>query len=191
MDNSLIKGKIVSMAKQEVIKSTVLTKALGVVIFIIFTALGAYIYLPLPFTPVPITLQSFFVILSGAILGPGAGFLSQLGYLSLGVVGLPVFSAGRAGILHLFGPTGGYLWGFLFSAWLVGKLVYRKRRNCFFLFSSFVIGIFTIYLFGIIQLSLFLKGDFFRAFSLGALPFIFPDLLKILLATWGYSSLKK
>jgi len=166
--------------KQEIVKSQILTKLVGIIIFILLTILGAYIYIPLPFTPVPITLQTFFVILSGAILGPHEGFLSQLGYLSLGALGLPVFSGCRGGIIHLIGPTGGYLWGFLLSSWIVGKLTHKKKRNKFLLFIFFGCGILLIYLFGLLQLNLFIKKDLFTLFQLGILPFLLPDLIKIL-----------
>lgn len=187
MNSTLIKRKIFYWAKLEIVNSPALSKIIGIVIFIILTAIGAYIYLPLPFTPVPITLQTFFVILSGACLGAWGGFSSQLGYLFLGIVGMPVFSGGRGGIIHLLGPTGGYLWGFLFSSWLVGKLLfYRKKQRVFFLFISFSLGILTIYLFGLIQLKFFIKKDFLTLLNYGVFPFLIPDLIKILLLTQGY-----
>ncbi|MCM8766323.1 MAG: biotin transporter BioY [Candidatus Omnitrophica bacterium] len=184
-------GRRIYRTKGEIIKSFFFTKIGGICLFIILTALGAYIYIPLPFTPVPLTLQSFFVLLSGAVLGPWLGLLSQLGYLGLGMLGIPVFSGGRAGLLHLLGPSGGYLWGFLFASWGAGKLVYKKRRNTFFLFASFLLGTFIIYLFGLSQLRLFIKQNLLSLFSKGVLPFILPDFLKILLATYAYRYLQK
>ena len=86
--------------------------AMGVVAFALAPAAGAYIAIPLPFTPVPITLQPLFVILAGALLGPWAGATSMAMYLTLGAIGAPVFSGGHAGLPWLMGPTGGYLAGF-------------------------------------------------------------------------------
>ncbi|MCM8784490.1 MAG: biotin transporter BioY [Candidatus Omnitrophica bacterium] len=186
MSVSLVKEKVLYWAKLEVVKSQLLSKIIGIGVFIILTTLGAYIYLPLPFTPVPITLQTLFVLLSGAMLGPLEGFFSQLVYLVLGSLGFPVFSGARGGMLHLLGPTGGYLWGFLFSAWLVGKLIYGKKLNRFLLFFYFSLGIFVIYFFGLIQLKFFINKDLPTLISYGVLPFLLPDLLKVLVATWGY-----
>ncbi|MGE4357303.1 MAG: biotin transporter BioY [Candidatus Omnitrophota bacterium] len=186
-----IKKGVFSWTDIEVIKSSFLTKIIGIIVFMIFTALGAYVYIPLPFTPVPITLQTFFVLLSGAVLGAGGGFLSQLGYLMLGSLGLPLFYGGRGGILHLLGPTGGYLWGFLISAWFTGRLIYGKKINIFTLVIYFFIGICIIYLAGIIQLALFLKENLLTLVYSGLLPFLFPDLLKILLASWIYSEWRR
>ena len=80
-------------------------RAFLVTSFIILTALGAYVRIPLPFTPVPITLQTFFVILCGAILGKKLGSLTQTSYVILGTLGLPIFQGYGAGFLHLAGPT--------------------------------------------------------------------------------------
>jgi biotin transport system substrate-specific component len=85
------------------------------------TAMGAYIMIPLP--PVPITLQTLFVVLAGALLGGRLGALSQVVYLLLGIIGLPVFHGGKGGLGILLGPTGGYLVGFIAAAYVVGKLI--------------------------------------------------------------------
>jgi biotin transport system substrate-specific component len=89
------------------------------------TAIGAYIMIPLP--PVPITFQTLFLNLAGALLGGYLGALSQVVYILLGVIGLPVFAGGKAGLGVLLGPTGGYLFGFVLAALVVGK-GYRRRR---------------------------------------------------------------
>ena len=95
------------------------------------TAAGAYLIIPLP--PVPITLQTLFVWgLAGALLGARLGALSQLVYLLIGIIGLPVFAGGKAGLGVLFGPTGGYLIGFVAGAWVIGTLVNLKKNRAFF-----------------------------------------------------------
>lgn len=92
----------------------------AVALFALLTALGAHVAVPLGITPVPMTLQTLFVLLAGALLGPVAGATSQLLYLCLGVAGVPVFAMGGAGLPWIFGPTGGYLMAFPLAAALVG-----------------------------------------------------------------------
>ncbi|HOK18643.1 MAG TPA: biotin transporter BioY, partial [Caldisericia bacterium] len=84
-------------------------------LFIILIIIGSYISIPLPFSPVPLTLQVFFVLLSGILLGPYYGFLSVLGYIILGVLGFPVFAGGQSGFSVFLGPNGGFLLGFLIA----------------------------------------------------------------------------
>lgn len=100
-------------------------KPVAVVLFALLTALGAYVAVPLGITPVPMTLQTLFVLLAGALLGPVAGASSQLLYLGLGVAGAPVFAMGAAGLPWIFGPTGGYLMSFPVAAALVGWIAGR------------------------------------------------------------------
>src|SRR5438874_10199291 len=88
----------------------------------IVTALAAQVEIRLPWTPVPITGQTFAVLLSGAVLGARRAFLAQVLYLAEGASGLPFFSGGAAGLAKLMGPTGGYLAGFPFAAALTGFL---------------------------------------------------------------------
>ena len=92
----------------------------AVMVFAALTALGAHIAVPLGFTPVPMTLQTLFVLLAGVLLGPAAGAASQLLYLGLGVAGVPVFAMGAAGLPWLLSPTGGYLMAFPVAAALAG-----------------------------------------------------------------------
>ena len=96
-----------------VIKSDALDTSL-IAIFATLTTLGAYIHIPL--TPIPITLQTLFTYLSGTLLGGRLGALSQLVYVLMGMLGLPVYAGGKAGITHLFGPTGGFLLGFILAS---------------------------------------------------------------------------
>src|SRR5574341_1526984 len=97
---------------------------IGVVAFVIMTALGAHVRIPLPFMPVPITLQTFFVHLAGATLGPALGPVSQALYVLAGAAGLPVFAGGTGGLAYLVkGATTGYLLGFVVATALVGWLI--------------------------------------------------------------------
>lgn len=145
------------------------------------TAVGAYILIPLP--PVPITLQTLFVNLAGALLGGTLGALSQVVYILLGVIGLPVFAGGKAGAGVLLGPTGGYLSGFVVGAYVIGKLTALRRKPGFiWLACAMSIGIATVYMIGIIQLMVVAKLDYDKAIAVGLLPPLPGAILKIILA---------
>lgn len=177
---------------------TYLQKLTLCALFATLTAAGAFIKIPLPFTPVPITLQTLFVLLSGAVLGGPFGALSQIIYILLGVTGLPIFAGALAGPMALMGPTGGYLIGFVFCAFIVGIICqiaglgsgpkparWSRGRNLFWLyFSIFVIGSIVICLFGAAGLMLFMRISLKKAVVAGILPFIAGDLLKILAAAY-------
>jgi biotin transport system substrate-specific component len=145
------------------------------------TAVGAYIMIPLP--PVPITMQTLFVNLAGALLGGSLGALSQVVYILLGVIGLPVFAGGKAGAGVLLGPTGGYLIGFVVGAYVIGKLTaIRKKPGFIWLVCAMSIGIALVYLLGIIQLMIVAKLDYDKAIAVGLLPPLPGDILKIIIA---------
>jgi len=157
----------------------------NVVLFSTLTAIGGYIRIPLPFNPVPITLQTIFIYLAGSILGGYLSSLSQLVYLLMGIVGLPIFSGGTSGFLVLNGPTGGYLVGFIVGALVIGKLVeIRKDRGFLWFLACMIAGTVTIYLFGVIQLMNWAEIDLGQAVIMGVLPFIFGDLVKIFVAAY-------
>jgi biotin transport system substrate-specific component len=156
-------------------------RVLLVVGFALLTAVGAKISVPLPGTPVPVTLQTFFVTLAGALIGARLAAASQLTYLAAGVAGVPVFAFG-AGIGHLFGPTGGYLLAFPLGAAVVGRLCGDNRASAVRIAGACTAGTLLILALGVAQLSV-LTGDFGRAVRLGALPFLLGDVIKIALAT--------
>lgn len=142
------------------------------------TAAGAYIMIPLP--PVPITLQTLFPGLAGALLGARLGGLSQIIYLLIGIIGLPVFAGGKAGLGVLFGPTGGYLIGFVFGALVVGGVMQARRApGTLWIVLSLVAGTVVIYGFGVGQLCLVAKISWVKAISVGVLPFLPGDALKV------------
>lgn len=144
------------------------------------TAVGAYMIIPLP--PVPITLQTLFLGLAGTLLGARLGALSQLVYLFLGILGLPVFAGGKAGLGVLFGPTGGYLIGFIAAAFIIGKLAALKKRPGFaWLSFSLIAGAAVIYTLGVLQLSLVARLSLAKALTVGVVPFLPGDGIKIVL----------
>ncbi len=150
-------------------------------IFAALTGLGAFIAIPLSFTPVPITLQTLFVLLSGFVLGRHYGPLSQFIYIILGIIGMPWFAHGTFGLSVLLGTTGGYLVGFVVSAYTVGWItdMSKQTRNPLALFTTAIIGTIIIYIFGILGLLQFF--DLWKALELGFFPFIPGDLFKIIL----------
>jgi len=150
--------------------------------------LAAQIRIPLPWTPVPITGQTFAVLLAGVLLGRWWGGISVAAYAGLGVAGLPWFTGWTGGIGHLAGPTGGYIVGFFLAALFVGHFIDKYIRARSFLpmlgillFANFVL----IYIPGLLQLHLWLNlagggsASFYHVLTLGFFPFIAGDLIKI------------
>jgi biotin transport system substrate-specific component len=171
------------------INNKTLDAAIGVTFFIIATALGAYIRIPVPGTPVPITLQTFFVVLSGAVLGSRLGLFSQAGYIFLGAIGLPVFQGYGFGVAHILGPTGGYMIGFMAASFLTGRILEKESHNLFKIAASFAIGNVVLYALGILWLMLIYRISFVNAILIGVLPFFTVELAKIFLAAIVYSKI--
>ena len=148
------------------------------------TALGAQVCIFLPFTPVPITLQVFFVLMSGVLLGKGFSGVSQVMYLGMGLLGLPVFTGWNSGISVLLGVTGGYLLGFIVASSVIGWAMETKlHRSVISLFLIMVLGMTIIYVFGALQLALILHTGLQRTLALGVLPFIPGDIMKAVSVT--------
>ncbi|MGB9928556.1 MAG: biotin transporter BioY [Methanosarcina sp.] len=151
-------------------------------LFAALTAAGAYIQIPIPFSPVPFTLQVIFVLLAGSMLKSKWGSLSMIVYTLLGVAGLPVFSGGSSGIGVILGPTGGYIIGFILAAFIIGKLSERNEKNTksrFFINAlNMSAGILAIYACGVFQLMLVAELSLKTALTLGALPFLPGETIK-------------
>ena len=156
--------------------------ALVVVGFSLLTALAAQAVVPLPFTPVPLTGQTFAVLLTGALLGSRLGALALLAYLAEGAAGLPFFQGGTGGPAPLFGPTAGYLFAFPAAAFVTGYLAERGwDRRYLPAAAAMALGSLVILAGGWAWLAVFLRGGA-EAFRLGVAPFLAGDLLKIALA---------
>ncbi len=167
-------------------RSTWIYEALTIFAGSLFIALLAQIAIPLPFTPIPLTLQSLAVLMVGGILGSKKGFLAIMAYFAEGAVGLPVFAKASSG-LFLMGPRCGYMVGFALAAFLVGYLLERGWKHHYVLSSlACVSGSLLILVLGAFGLSFFIGRE--NAFRLGFLPFIFMDLLKSFLAAVLLSS---
>lgn len=162
-------------------RSSALMNVLLVVAASLVTAAAAQVEIRLPWTPVPITGQSFAVLLSGLVLGSRRAFLAQMLYLSEGVLGLPFFSGGAAGLAHLVGPTGGYLVAFPFAAAFTGFLAERGwDRRPVTMFLAMLAGSTIVFGLGLAQLSRFVPAD--TLLATGLLPFVPGDLIKSALA---------
>jgi len=150
----------------------------------ILIALSAQIAVPIPFSPVPMTLQPFAILLAGAALGARRGGAAALLYLFEGAAGLPVFAQGKAGILWVVsGPTAGFLLAFPVVAFLVGWLSERGwMRTATGTIGAMTLGLATLHLFGWSWLAAMMQLGPARAFAVGTLPFLAGDAVKIVIA---------
>jgi biotin transport system substrate-specific component len=147
----------------------------------LLVALSAQVVIPVPFSPVPMTLQPLAVLAVGGLLGAAGGISALLLYIVLGALGLPVFAGGGSGILRLVGPTGGYLLAFPIAAGVTGALAGREPRSPLRVLLACALGMVIIHTGGVAQLA-FLGGDPALALRVGFVPFLTGDLLKVGLA---------
>jgi biotin transport system substrate-specific component len=156
-------------------------RVLGVMVGALVVALAAQVSVPVPLSPVPMTLQPLAVLVVGGLLGAGGGLAALVTYLALGILGLPVFAGGSSGIVRLIGPTGGYLLAFPLAAGLVGALA-NGGRGALRVLLACALGMALIHVGGVAQLAV-LGGDPALAFRVGFVPFFTGDLLKVGLAS--------
>ena len=177
--------KMYTESKNGTKKLTTYQLTLTAVMAAVICVLGP-ISMAIPISPVPISLASMAVYLAVTVLGMKLGTLSCLIYLLLGLVGLPVFSGGSAGAAKLFGPTGGYLVGYLFLALIAGAFVGRytenKWKSIAFAALGMVLGTMVLYALGTAWLAYSAGMDFQAALWAGVIPFIPGDLVKMVIA---------
>jgi biotin transport system substrate-specific component len=156
-------------------------------LFAALTAIGALIRIPVG--PVPITLQDLFTALSGIILGPFLGSLSQLLYVLLGLFGVPVFASGNVGISAILSPSFGYLIGFIISPIIIGKIITNKINPSFLkILIATAVGLLAIYLIGIPYMYIILHNvqhiniTLIKALQIGFLVFLPGDIIKCIAA---------
>ena len=159
----------------------------GAVLFVtVLTIVAAQVSVPLPFTPVPFTLQPMVVLLGGAALGPRLGMSAQVLYLALGIAGLPVFAASPIlpqGFGRLLGPTGGYLMSYPLAAFVTGYLAQRGLdRRYLTSVAAMVAGLVIIFTGGVLWLAFGAHAGLAGAVRTGLVPFIPADIVKVLLA---------
>lgn len=146
----------------------------------VLIAISAQLAVWVPFSPVPVTGQTFAVLMIGALFGARRGGLCVLAYLTEGLAGLPVFAGGAGGIAWLIGPTGGYLLGFIAAAVLVGWLAeHGWDRKIWTTVIAMLAGNICIYTFGLLWLTVLMVDNKFR---IGVYPFIAGDVAKTILA---------
>ena len=151
-------------------------------LMVAMNCVSAYIIIPLPFSLSPLALQTMIVNLTGYVLNAKQAFMTMLVYLLVGLAGVPVFTGGSAGPGKLFGPTGGYIIGFLFTAVFLAYFRGEKYNFKRYALLGCVIGIPLIYVFGVVQLKLITGMGWDKAIMTGALPFIPLDIVKCLAA---------
>ena len=169
-------------------KSMTTFQLAGIALMTAFLCILGPITVATPLSPVPISLATFAIGLSGILLGKRAGFLSCVLYLFMGCVGLPVFSGFRGGIGTLLGPTGGYLVGYLFLAAVSGSFAEHfmgsRFRDKIGLASGLLLGNGLLYVVGTLWLAYTAQMSYGAALAAGVLPFLPGDVLKCLLAVW-------
>ena len=151
----------------------------------------AYISFPLPFTPVLITAQTIAINLIALILKPRQAFLAVLGYVLIGLCGVPVFSGGMSGLQKLSSPGGGFVFGFLIMAPLVSYL--KGKNNDFkrYALVTAIIGMPIINICGAIQMSLLMNISIYQSLTMAVFPFVFGDVLKCFVASLLAQKLNK
>ena len=168
-----------AVISQRVLPRSGVVSVLLVVSAAALTALAAQWVIYLPFTPVPITGQTFAVLLTGAALGWKLCAAGQGLYVAVGALGAPVFAEQTGGIDVVTGATGGYLIGFIVAAGLVGWMAeHRQDRSFATMFTAFILGSGVIYVFGVVGLMIGLGMSLEEAIVAGVVPFLFGDLIK-------------
>jgi len=180
---STLAGTVRSWMGQDVVVDSRARAAIGALAFALAIAFGAQVAVYLPFTPVPITLQTLFVVLGGVVLGPRLGATAAGAYVLAGAAGAPVFANGASGLPWLWGPTGGYLLAAPLAALVAGSVAGRQAGTMRTV-SGLSLGVLTMYVGGVTQL-LALTGEPFAAvLALGVYPFLAGDAFKVVVAAW-------
>ena len=146
--------------------------------------ISSYIIIPLPFSLASITAQTIIVNLIGLIMLPKEAFITMFTFILLGACGLPVFSGGTGGIGRLFGPTGGYLLGYLIAAVVISLLKGKEVNIKRYLFITMIVGIPIIYLCGLTTMKIYMKGNLIQLLTASVFPFIPGDILKCILGSY-------
>ena len=158
----------------------------------LFVALCAHVTLPLPFTPVPLTVQNFAVLLVGLVLGSRRGFAALALYLAEGAMGLPFFNpTGPGGIAQLLGPTGGYLIAYPVVAFVAGWLWERGSRGFARALAASVAGEIVLFAGGVSWLMVIAHVPFVQAAAFGLYPFLFAEVIKVMAAAGAASRFRR
>lgn len=158
--------------------------------FASITAILAQISIPLPFSTVPFTMQVFAVTISGVILGAKRGFISQLIYIILGAIGMPVFAQMSGGMGIVFGYTGGFIMAFPIMVLVIGYIS-EKTDKIYYIMLSMILALIINYVIGTLWYSFVAGVGFTEGFVVCVVPFLIPDIIKIGLATTIGITLKR
>jgi len=154
-----------------------------IALFTAVTAILAQISIPVPFSPVPVTLSILGVMLSSLILGRKCGIISQVVYILLGTAGVPVFAGFRGGLSVLLSPTGGYIISYPIIALVIGTLLNQRTSTSFFKMAGIALaGLIICYAFGTTWLAIVASLGPAEAIAAGVLPFILPDVAKVIIS---------
>jgi biotin transport system substrate-specific component len=148
-------------------------------LFCALIIVGSYIAIPLPISPVPIVLANFFVMLAGLLLEKWWAAGSVGLYLFLGILGLPVFANGSGGVVHLIGPTGGFLVGYLFCAFVIAFITERGNPSWFKDLIALVMGVVFLFVPGLVWLKAKTGLSWSKVLAVGMIPFLIGDVIKI------------
>jgi biotin transport system substrate-specific component len=173
--------------QKEIVCGRSLGRLLGAAAAVICIALGAFVRIPVPFSPVPITLQTFFVLLSGACLGASLGTRAVAAYILLGFAGLPVFSGANSGWIYLAGPTGGYLAGFILAQSIVWRMTSSFKQSYARTLGVFLVADIVVLCCGTLWLAAGCGFSWDKALLIGLVPFIPGDIAKAAAAAALYS----
>jgi len=150
-------------------------------LFVTFTSICSQISIPLPFTPIPINLAMISVFMSGYILGSAKGALSQVVYILLGCIGVPVFANFHSGVGIIVGQTGGYIIGYIAASFIVG-LFAKDNRHIAIIGLSMMFGLLACYFLGTMWFIILTKTKIFETLLICVIPFLLGDVLKIILS---------
>ena len=172
------------MEKDQGMKNYSIKDLVLMALFASLTGVLSFIYIPIPFSPVPVTAQTVSPMLAGVLLGPKKAAMSQLVYIFLGVVGLPVFAGFRSGPAVLFGESGGYLVGFVIGSYIIGLMYQLLNKRCSRIISSTLSiiagGVFVVYFFGVLWLVFVLELGLIEGIMAGVVPYLIGDVFKII-----------
>lgn len=174
---------LISILTKEIVINKEIENITKILLFSFLTFLGSLVKIYLPYTPVPVTLQTFFLFVSVYYLNPKEIGISQSIYILAGLIGLPVFAVGLTGMIALIGPTAGYLLGFIIAGIIMAVLKERTKITFLKIFFIFFLGIMIVYLFGIAHLCFIYKTNIITAIKIGIIPFLAGDMIKISIAS--------
>lgn len=193
----MVKVKIRIKSEEEFVMEKRFLSVQDIALIAMFTALIAVCsWISIPVGPVPFTLQTFGVFVTAGVLGTKKGTISVFAYILIGLIGIPVFAGFTSGPGVLAGPTGGFIIGFIFTAIIVGVMttfikVSGEWTKVIVLIGAMILGAASYFAFGTIWFVFAMKSTVSQALVLCVIPFIVPDLVKIVVATIVVNRLKK